>query len=316
MGEHSLTTRTTCRVGSDTDLLSRVQLQEVLVSLGECAPKSAVDYVTPDDPPALRDSRALPNSPSRIAILMSALLDGRFDALVLDAAALPTRIPSGLTIGAVTRRLTPYDAFISTDDCILDELPEGSVIATDSLRREAQMLHYRNEFRHDLNVVRGRGSVDSVIQKAKSGRIDAVVVAAADIERLNKHEYVVELLTNSVCIPAAGQGALAVLVRSQGERFRDGIQAINHSTSFGLLRAEWAFLEHLGTDNNAPVGVLGSIDGRALELEGMVVCTDGREKVHCIVKGLIGQEEELGRTLASEILDAGGRDILQELHLL
>ncbi|HEX5132274.1 MAG TPA: hydroxymethylbilane synthase [Candidatus Krumholzibacteria bacterium] len=306
-----MTTKTTCRIASDVDLLSRVQLDEVVRLFAAHGSRIPVEFVPSPEPESLKQSRALPASQERNALLMSRLLDGECDVLVLDACALPTRMPSGLTIGALTSRITPYDALISNGDAILDELPENATLATCALSREAQLRYYRP----DLRIVRAQGSVDSLLQKVRGSSIDCAVIAAADLERLNKQEFVVELLTNSVCIPPAGQGALAVLIRSSEEHFRDAVQAINDPVTHGVLRAEWAFLEHLGVDPSAPVAVLATIEGKALEVEGMVAYPDGSEKIQCMVKGAIGDEEDLGRTLATEILEAGGREVIQEFRL-
>ncbi len=303
-------TKTTCRIGSDVDLLSKVQLDSVRFLLQHYGAKHSVDFITPEET-LLKNSRDQPNSPARLAMLMTALLDGAYDAIVLDAVSLTQRIPSGLTIGAITNRITPYDALISKGGLILDELPENAVIAANTLRREAQMLYYRP----DLRIVHAKGSLDSLVQKVRNGNVDAAVLAAADMERVGRQEYVAELLTNSVCVPAPGQGALAVLIRSSEKSFRDCVQSINDPRTYSVLRAEWSFMEHLGANGDAPIGVLGSIEGKALELEGVLAYPDGREKILFMVKGHFGQEEDLGSTLAHEILEAGGREVLQELHL-
>ena len=296
---NELTTKTTCRIASDVDLLSRTQLAEVVKLLDAYGHKHAIDFITPEEPESLKQLRANPSSPERMAVLMSMLLDGECDALVLDAAMLSAKLPAGLTIGALTSRITPYDALLSNDDCILDQ------------RREAQLRYYRP----DLKIVRMQGSIDSILQKVKSAKVDCAVVAAADVERLSKQDAVAELLTNSVCVPCAGQGALAVLIRSSEEQFRDTVQSINDPSTHGMLRAEWSFLEHLEVDPAAPVAVLASIEGKALELEGMVAYPDGSEKIQCMVKGTIGNEEDLGRTLAIELLDSGGREVIEEFRL-
>jgi len=292
-------------------LLSRVQLEEVLALLDNSDARS-IDFVAPRATSFLDNSRTQPGTPARVSLLLSGLLTEEYDALVLGAVDLPTHIPSGLTIGAITRRLTPYDALISNEDLILDELPDGAAVVANSYRREAQMLCYRK----DLRIVQARGSLDSLIQKVQTGKIDAAVVAAADMERLNRHDYVVELLTNSVCIPAAGQGALALLIRSSDESFRDCLQSINDHTTYSCLRAEWSFLEHLGVDNTSVAGVVGSIERKALELEGVLPIPDVTEKIHFMVKGHLGQEEELGQTLAKEILESGGHEALEQINLL
>lgn len=289
-----------------------MELAEVLSLLADHNTSSSITFTTPADDQLVRNQDSVPGSTGRIAELMSSLLEERCDALVLDAAVMPSSIPSGITIGAITVRKTPYDALICRDEKILDELPENAILAANTLRRQAQMLYYRP----DLRVVQSKGSLDSLLQKVNSGKIDAAVVAASDMERLEKRDYVVEFLTNSVCVPAAGQGALAVLIRSSEMQFRETMQAINDPASYSTLRAEWTFLEHLGVDEESPVGVLGSIEGKALELEGVLAFPDGREKLHFMVKGTLGHEEDLGRTLANEILDAGGREIIEELHLL
>lgn len=305
-----MTTKTTCRIASDVDLLSRVQLDEVVRVLGANGGRQAVEFIAPGESESLRQSRALPGSTERNALLMSHLLEGECDALVIDATVLPRHMPTGLTIGALTRRITPYDALISNDDCILDELRDNAVLAANSPCREAQ-LHY---YRPDLKIVRTHGSVDSLLQKVRASTIDCAVIAAADVERLSKQEFVAELLTNSVCIPTAGQGALAVLIRSSDEQFGDALQSINDVATHSMLRSEWAFLDHLDVDSSAPVAVMAGIEGKALELEGMVAYPDGSEKIQCMVKGSIGNEEDLGRTLAQEILDAGGREVIAEFR--
>lgn len=305
-------TKTTCRIGSDTDLLSRLQLEEVLRLLDTYCDKSSVEFITATESPHLKDSRTQPTSPARVALLLNGLLENAYDALVVDAAILPPRIPQDLKVCAITRRMTPCDALICGDEMILDELAENAVLAANGARREAQMLYYRP----DLKIVHAKGSLDSLIQQVKSAKIDAAIVAASDMERLGKQEYVVELLTNAVCVPAAGQGALAVMAQTEAGQLRSYFREINDVITFNEVNAEWAFLDYLGLNGAHPVGALASTEGKVLELEGVLAYPDGREKIHFMVKGSPGQENELGRTLAEEILEAGGRDILQELHLL
>lgn len=306
-----MTTMTRCRIASDADHLSRLELEEVSSRLRELSLKIAVEPVSTDPGKPGTDGASAPNSPSRVARLMKGLLEQEYDAVVVNAAFLPSRLPTGLTIGAITERLTPYDVLISSTDCLLDELPENATVAANDIRREAQLLYYRP----DLKPVRARGSVDSIIQKVKGGKIDAAVLAASDVERLRKQDYVVEFLTCSICIPAAGQGSLAVLVRSDEEQAKKIIRGINHPASYGEIIAEWAFLDYLCATDAVPVGVLGSIEGKVLELEGMIASIDGRERIHSVAKGSIGHEIELGQRLAQEVLEAGGRDVLQEIGL-
>ncbi|UCG52032.1 MAG: hydroxymethylbilane synthase [Candidatus Latescibacterota bacterium] len=306
-----MTTMTRCRLASDIDFLSKLELEEVSRELRGCSPKLVIEHAGSEEGESPFNGDGLPNSPSRVARLMSGILEEEYDALVLNAAYLPSRLPAGLTIGAITNRLTPFDVLISSNDCLLDELPENATVVANDVRREAQLLYYRSDFK----MVRSKGSVDSIIQKVKSAKLDAAVLAASDVERLHKQDHVVEFLTCSICVPAAGQGSLAVLLRSDEEQIKKCVRSINHPASYGEIIAEWAFLDHLGVSNNTPVGVLGSIEGKTLELEGMVALPDGHERIHSVVKGAVGHEVELGQRLATEILEAGGRDLLQELNL-
>lgn len=303
-----MTTITRCRIASDVDQLSRLQLEEVSRELKHHHPKLTVELVAAEVDHSQNGSS--PNSPARVAFLMNQLLEGDFDALVLNAIQLSARLPSGLTIGAITNRLTPYDVLISAD-CLLDELDQNATLIANDIRIESQLLFYRP----DLTTTRSKGSVDALIQKVHSGKADAVVLAAGDVERLNKQDHVVEFLTCSVSIPAAGQGSLAVLVRSDEEHPKKSMRAINDPAAYAEIAAERAFLDYLGVSEEAPVGVLGSIEGKTLELEGMIAFPDGRERIREVVTGSVGKECELGEQLAREILDVGGRAMLQELNL-
>lgn len=303
-------TITRCRIASDVDQLSRLQLEEVSRELKKHFPKLAVEPVA-FEPGASLSSSEVPNSPVRVRRLMQQLLGEKFDALVLTATHVPAKLPTGLTIGAITQRLTPYDVLITSHDCLLDELPENAAVAANDIRREAQLLYYRP----DLKMVRTKGSVDSIIQKVKGGKLDAAVLAAGDVERLNKQDHVADILTCSICVPATGQGALAVLVRSDEETAKKSFRAINDPASFSAITAEWAFLDHLGVRDDAPVGALGSIEDSKLELEGMIALPDGRERIHSVASGSVGRELELGEKLAKEILEAGGKELLEELNL-
>jgi hydroxymethylbilane synthase len=302
---------TRCRLASDVDYLSKLELEAVSEQLKECSPKLSIEHVGPEEGQSYAGVDGVPNSPGRVAQLMSGLVREKCDALVLNAAYLPSKLSSGLTIGAISKRLTPYDVLISSGDCLLDELPENATIVANDIRREAQLLYYRP----DLKMVRSQGSVDSVIQKIKNGQLHGAVLAASDVERLHKQDHVVEFLTCSICVPAAGQGSLAVLVRSGEEPIKKCVRNINHAASYSEIMAEWAFLDYLGMTDSAPVGVLGSIEGKVLELEGMVALPDGHERIHSIVKGNVGHEAELGERLALEILEAGGRELLREINL-
>lgn len=303
--------KTKCRIGSDSDRLSKIQLQEVINLLGKSNPKITFESAKLGERDFQQNAKVVPNSPGRLAALVNMLFNGYYDALVVNASFLPSKLPSGVFIGAVTNRLTPYDVIISKCDEIFDELPDNCSVIANNIRREAQLLYYRP----DLKIIRSRGSVDSLIQKVKSGKVDAVILSAADVERLQKQDYVAEVFTNSICVPAAGQGSLAVLVRLDDEQTGKIIHSINDPASCSEIKAEWAFINALSLSAASPIGVLGRIEGKKIDLEGVLALPDGREKIRSVTSGVPGKEEELGKILAEEILDAGGREILQELNL-
>jgi hydroxymethylbilane synthase len=199
-----------------------------------------------------------------------------------------------------------------SEDCLLDELDDDATVIANDVRAASQLRFYRP----DLHLIRSPGSLDSIIQKVQGGKAQAAILAAGDVERLHKQDYVTEFLTCSVSVPAAGQGALAVLVRSDEEAAKKSMRAINEPAAYSEIAAERAFLHYLGVHEEAPVGVLGAIEGKVLELEGMIALPDGRERIREVVTGTVGREADLGEQLAREILDAGGQGILQELNLL
>lgn len=307
-----MVTKLECRIGSDSDHLSKLQMQEVVDLLARQCPKLVVSDTDAAGGDAIANVQGSPNSPERTAALIGNLLDQRYDALVLNAAYVPAKLPVGVCVGALTDRLTPYDVIISRNEEIFDELPKQSTVLANDVRREAQLLFYRP----DLVMVKSRGSVDSLIQKVKNAKVDAVILSAADVERLQKQDFVAEVFTNSICVPAAGQGVLAVLVRSDDEQMKKCIGTISNAASVSELLAEWAFMNALSLSHADPVGVLGSIEGKKIELEGVIALPDGTEKIRSAAHGIAGKEEELGQLLAKEILEAGGREILRELNLL
>src|SRR4029078_13518363 len=141
--------------------------------------------------------------------LDDALLENRSASAVHSLKDVPTELPEGLVLGAIGHRATPFDVLVAKDGMMLDELPEGAKVGTSSLRRKAQLYLYRD----DLDVVDVRGNVETRLKKLDAGKLDALVLAAAGLERLGLQDRVSEILTQDVMIPAPGQGILAVAIR-------------------------------------------------------------------------------------------------------
>ena len=184
----SVPTKTTCRIGSDVDLLSRVQLEEVLALLDSSSEKPPFEVAAILDPSFLEDSRAQPGTPARIALLLNALLGGELDALVIDAVNLPTHIPSGLTFGAITQRITPYDALISNGDLILDELPDGAVVVATGAKELETEEYLRGQDPRVVTLRELEAALDyahSTIRYAKDA--DTLQITGAIEAELLKH---------------------------------------------------------------------------------------------------------------------------------
>ena len=239
--------------------------------------------------------------------VQAAVLDGRADFAVHSAKDLPSREMEGLVIAAVPVRDDPRDALVGAS---LDQLAPGARIGTGSVRRRAQLAWLRP----DLTFGGLRGNVDTRLAKAAS--FDAVVIAAAALARLNRHDVASQLLDPELVVPQVGQGALAVECRADDERVRKALAAIDHEPSHRRLTAERAFLAEVGGDCELPVGAYAAVrpDG-GLTLTGILARLDGRVVLRHTAEGAEGDEPEaLGRAVARHLLDeAGGTALLGQL---
>ena len=145
------------------------------------------------------------------------LLDGTVDLAVHSLKDMPTVLPEGLCLTAITTRANVGDAFVSNKYASFSELPQGAVLGTSSLRRKAQLLAVRP----DLKIVDLRGNVDTRLRKLDEGQMDAIILAAAGLERLGHADRIREIISTTVCLPAVGQGALAIECRSDNKEVRD-----------------------------------------------------------------------------------------------
>ncbi|MCL6638537.1 MAG: hydroxymethylbilane synthase [Firmicutes bacterium] len=239
-----------------------------------------------------------------------AMLQGRIDLAVHSMKDLPTELPGGLTIGAVCRREFPGDVLVSRSGKKIDELPAGAVIGTSSLRRRAQLLHFRN----DLKTVDVRGNVHTRLRKLEEGNMDATVLAFAGLHRLGLDSRITQVLPFSVCLPAVGQGSVGVEVREGDEEVLRLVAAIDHPESRAAVTAERAMLKKLEGGCQIPIGALGVVDGTELRLEGIVAGPDGRQLVRASVAGPVGKAEELGENLAGELIKLGAGELLWKLR--
>ncbi len=238
-----------------------------------------------------------------------ALLDGEIDCAVHSMKDLPMELPQGLLITAIPFREDPSDVFVSDTYPGLDALPPEARVATGSLRRKVQLLHYRN----DLVIKEIRGNVDTRLAKLTSGFAEGLVLAAAALKRLNKASSISQYLNFDLCLPAAGQGALGIEVREKDVTLRKELALLNDPASYRTVTAERSCLRHLGVDCHTPVTAFGEIKANLLTLKGLVASLDGKEMVRETVQGPPEDTERLGELLATQILQGGGRELLNHL---
>lgn len=240
-----------------------------------------------------------------------ALLEKRVDLAVHSLKDLPTELTPGLVLAAVSEREDPRDVLISRLYPSLEGLPPGARIGTSSLRRAAQLKKYRP----DLEIVPLRGNLDTRLKKLEAMNLAAIVLAAAGLRRMGWEGWITQALSPEVCLPAVGQGALALESRAEDSLVRGLLEPLNHETTFWATAAERSFLSALGGGCQVPIAALGwpekGRDGEALlRLEGMVAAVDGSQVLRLAITGPRQEAQRLGRRLAVELLERGARDLL------
>lgn len=235
-----------------------------------------------------------------------ALLEGRVDLAVHSMKDVPIDLLPGLAILAVTEREDPLDVLISRTGVPLQDLPHGARVGTSSLRRQAQLLHYRP----DLSIMGLRGNLDTRIRKLHSEGLDAIVLAAAGIKRLGWMDRITEFLPPEVCLPAIGQGALGVEGRQGDPTGTAAGAALDDCETRAAVLAERAFLRRLEGGCQVPFAAHAQVsDGRIL-LRGLVASPDGKRILRGERSGVCKENEMLGTALAEDLLDRGAGEII------
>jgi hydroxymethylbilane synthase len=244
-----------------------------------------------------------------------ALSKNKIDCAVHSLKDLPTDSVEGLEIVAQLEREDPRDALVvnrQTGAENLDDLPAGSRVGTSSLRRRAQLLARRP----DLEVAELRGNVPTRLKKVENGSVHAAILAAAGLIRLEVQRRITVFLEPPEWLPAAGQGAIAIQIRSDDTRMRELLRPLDHAPTSTATRAERAFLAALDGGCQVPIGAMvSSAEGRPT-LYGMLADLSGRH----IVRGSrvldVSSPESTGEALAAEIRSRGGSSLLVELRQL
>jgi hydroxymethylbilane synthase len=237
-----------------------------------------------------------------------ALAENRIDLAVHSLKDLPTDLSPGFDIAAIPTREDARDAFCSQKYRSIEELPKGARVGTSSLRRQAQLKALRS----DLEVYSLRGNVDTRLRKLEAGEYDAVVLAAAGLNRLGKTECVRQLLSASMMCPAAGQGALAIEIRKSDSFVGQQVTFLDDAAARTTTTCERALLNKMGGGCQVPIGAFADVINGRVHLEAIVARPDGTKVLRESGEG--DDPEQLGEAVGKALLGRGGDVILQEVY--
>ncbi|MEI8114541.1 MAG: hydroxymethylbilane synthase [Bacteroidia bacterium] len=237
------------------------------------------------------------------------LIDGSVDLAVHSLKDLPTTLPEGLKLGAVLERGEFRDALVSLNGKKLADLKAGDVIATSSLRRIAGLLKINNQ----IIIKDIRGNVNSRLKKMEEGYCDAMIMAAAGLQRLGLEKYITEIIDPELLMPAVSQGAIAIETRLNDPEIDALMEKLNHSETWNTVVAERAFLAHLQGGCQVPLGCYSKISNGILEMSGFVASVDGKQYIREDISGELKNGAEIGVELGEKMLRKGAGEILDQI---
>jgi hydroxymethylbilane synthase len=237
-----------------------------------------------------------------------ALAEGRVDLAVHSLKDLPTELSAGFEIAAITKRENPYDVFCSRKYASVEALPLGARVGTSSLRRQAQL----KALRPDLEIHPLRGNVDTRLRKLEAGEYDAIILAAAGLNRLGKTELIRQVIPAAVMCPAAGQGALGIEIRAGDAATRQHLAFLDDAAARATTTCERALLNKLGGGCQVPIGASAEVRGGKLHLEAIVAHPDGSTVLRESRQG--DDPVKLGNEVGETLLARGGDAILEEVY--
>ena len=237
-----------------------------------------------------------------------ALADGRVDLAVHSLKDLPTELPKGFEIAAITERQDPRDAFCSRHFSKIEDLPQRARVGTSSLRRQAQL----KAMRPDLDIYPLRGNVDTRLRRLEQGDYDAIILASAGLKRLGKTELVKQIIPAEIMCPAAGQGALGIEIREGDAKTRDLLAFLNDPNARAATTCERALLNSLGGGCQVPIGAFAEMKNGKLHLESIVADPDGSKVLRDSRDG--DDPVKLGNEAGAALLKLGGDAILEAVY--
>ena len=295
-------------VGSRASRLALLQANSVIDRLNAAKNKCAIHLckiVTSGDNDRHTQLERL-GAAAFVKELEEALLDRRIDIAIHSLKDVPTTLPEGLCLAAVSERIDPRDTLVSASG--LMDLPQGSTIATGSLRRAVQLV----ALRPDLKTCSIRGNIDTRLRKVVSGEADGLIMAAAALIRLGWQDRIREFLPVEHFLPAVGQGAIAIEARSCDNEVLSMVAELNDKPAWQAITAERAFLHALGGGCRAPIAALGRVGDNSLRLEGMVAGITSRKVLRLSIEGRADDAEDIGKQLAAQLIRSGAADLIAE----
>ena len=238
------------------------------------------------------------------------LIDGKIDLAVHSLKDIPAQLKNNFTIAAISKREIPFDAFVSNDYKNFSDLPLNAKIGTSSLRRRAQILAIRS----DLKIFDLRGNVDTRLKKLDDKNFDAIILAAAGLKRLGYEERIKEIISPSIILPAVGQGALAIETLADRSDVIDLLKILDDFETHIAVSAERSFLKVVDGGCQVPIGVYAEIFDKKITINAIISSLDGKNIFRDKISGSIADAKILGESLANNLLDNGGREILNNIE--
>ncbi|HGF7201677.1 TPA: hydroxymethylbilane synthase [Vibrio cholerae] len=239
-----------------------------------------------------------------------AMLEGRADLAVHSMKDVPVDFPDGLGLVTICEREDPRDAFVSNTYAKIEDLPSGAIVGTCSLRRQCQL----KAARPDLVIKELRGNVGTRLSKLDAGEYDAIILAAAGLKRLELESRIRSFIEPEQSLPAVGQGAVGIECRVNDQRVRTLLAPLNHADTADRVRCERAMNLTLQGGCQVPIGSYALLEGNTIWLRALVGEPDGSQIVRGEIRGPRTQAEQLGITLAEQLLSQGAKEILERLY--
>lgn len=296
-------------VGTRGSQLARAQTQWVIDHISKAYPDLSIQMKVISTAGDRQQDKPLPEIGGKGLFtedLERALLDGSIDLAVHSAKDLPTELTEGLAVLAYPVREDPRDVWVSADGSSFDDLPAGSVIGTSSLRRQAQLLIQRK----DLIFVGLRGNVDTRIKKVHRGDCAGAVMALAGLKRVGLEKHVTHPFEPAVCLPAPGQGALALEGRAEDGRVRDYLSVIHDEPTASAVECERAILSQLDAGCRAPVAIYAVVEGGNLKCAALVSDPQGRQVLRATAAYAVREVTLVIRDIVADLRDQGADEII------